>query len=218
MSEKEFQRVRIWSGWLRLSHWAVGLATLVLLSTGWLIQESPSLAESALDVHYLAAGILVIGLVARVVLMFAGQAHERFVALIPRSSELKAIADTLRFYISFGRMPLPRWYAQNPLWKPFYLFCYLVLFVQVVSGAVMPDYPLVAGFYLPSLHAFWAQGLFWFSLLHVAAVGLHDVRGSMADISAMLSGFRLFSIDRGLREGDNEEPVRFVSLDDLKRR
>jgi Ni/Fe-hydrogenase 1 B-type cytochrome subunit len=218
MSEKEFQRVRIWSGWLRLSHWAVGLATLVLLSTGWLIQESPSLAESALDVHYLAAGILVIGLVARVALMFAGQAHERFVALIPRSSELKAIADTLRFYISFGRMPLPRWYAQNPLWKPLYLFCYLVLFVQVVSGAVMSDHPLVAGFYLPSLHAFWAEVLFWFSLLHIAAVCLHDVRGNMADISAMLSGFRLFSIDRGLREGDNEEPVRFVSLDDLKRR
>jgi Ni/Fe-hydrogenase 1 B-type cytochrome subunit len=218
MSEKEYQRVRVWSGWLRLSHWAAGLATLVLLSTGWLIQESPSLAESALDVHYLAAGILVIGLLARVALMFVGQAHERIVALIPRSSEFKAIADTLRFYISFGRMPLPRWYAQNPLWKPFYLFSYLALFMQVLSGALMSDYPLVSGFYLPSLHAFWAQVLFWFSLLHVAAVCLHDVRGSMADISAMLNGFRLFSIDRAPLEGENEEPVRFVSLDDFKRR
>ena len=45
MSEKEYQRVLVWSGWLRLSHWTIGLTTLVLLLTGWLIAESPSLAR-----------------------------------------------------------------------------------------------------------------------------------------------------------------------------
>jgi len=218
MSEKEYRRVPVWSGWLRLSHGAVGLATLVLLLTGWLLAESPSLAESALDVHYLAAGVLVSGLIVRIALMFIGQEHERITALIPASSEFKAIVEILRFYISMGKMPLPRWYAQNPLWKPLYLVSYLVLLVQVASGAMMQNQPLVSGFYLPSLHAFWAQFMLWFSVLHIVAVSLHDGRGKTADISAMLSGIRLFVIDRDRLQGGNEERVQFVSLDKLKRR
>jgi len=218
MSEKELKRVLVWSGWLRLSHWTIGLATLVLLLTGWLIAESPSLARSSLDVHYLAAGILVSGLIVRIALMFIGQEHEHLTALIPASSEFKAGAETLRFYISLGKMPLPRWYAQNPLWKPLYLLIYLVLLVQVASGAVMHNQPIIYGFYLPSVHAWWAQALFWFSVFHIAAVSLHDGRGKTADISAMLSGFRLFSIDRDRLQGVEEECVQLVSLDKLKRR
>lgn len=218
MSEKEYRRVLVWSGWLRLSHWAIGLATLVLLLTGWLLAESPSLAELALDVHYLAAGILVSGLIVRIALMFVGQEHERLAALIAASSEFKVIAETLRFYISLGKMPLPRWYAQNPLWKPLYLLSFLLLLVQVVSGAVMQNQPIVSGVYLPSAHALGAQALFWFSVLHIAAVSLHDGRGKTADISAMLSGFRLFSIDRDGFQGADEENVQLVSVDKLKRR
>lgn len=218
MSEKEYKRVLVWSGWLRLSHWALGPATLVLLLTGWLLAESPSLAESALDIHNLAAGVLVCGLIVRIVLMFIGQENERLMALIPASSEFRAIAETLRFYASFGKTPLPRWYAQNPLWKPLYLAIYPVLLVQIASGALMQSEPIMSGFYLPSVHSFWAQVMLWICLLHIAAVALHDARGKSADCSAMLSGFRLFSIDRGRPEGPDGEPVQFVSLDKLKRR
>jgi len=217
MIEKEYKRVLVWSGWLRLSHWTIGFATLVLLLTGWLIAESPSLARSSLDVHYLAAGILVSGLIVRIALMFIGQEHEHLTALIPAPSEFKAGAETLRFYISLGKTPLPRWYAQNPLWKPLYVLIYLVLLEQVASGAVMHNQPIVYGFYLPSVHAWWAQALFWFSVFHIAAVSLHDGRGKMADISAMLSGFRLFLIDRDRHQGADEARVQFVSLDKLKR-
>ncbi len=211
-------RVLVWSGWLRLGHWAVGLATMVLLLTGWLIAESPSLAESALEVHYFAAGLLLFGLIVRIALMFIGKQHERLTALIPTASERKSIADTLRFYISFGRTPLPRWYAHNPLWKLFYLLSYLVLLAQLASGALMQNYPLVAGFYLPTLHAWWAQILLWFSVLHLAAVALHDGRGGSTDISAMLNGLRLFSIDQDKSKGVEEQPVQFVTLDEIKRR
>jgi Ni/Fe-hydrogenase 1 B-type cytochrome subunit len=217
MSEKEYKRVLVWSGWLRFSHWALGCSTLVLLLTGWLIAESPSLAESALDIHNLAAGLLVCGLIVRIVLMFIGQENERLMALISVSSELRAIAETLRFYASFGKSPLPRWYAQNPLWKPFYLLSYLVLFLQVASGMMMQKQPLIFGFYLPSVHTFWAQAMLWFSVLHIAAVSLHDGKGKTADCSAMLSGFRLFSIDRSRPAGGGKERVHFVSLDKPKR-
>ena len=72
MEDPVIKRVLVWSGWLRISHASIGLAVLLLLLTGWLIAESPSLAESALDLHYLASGFLVFGLVVRIVLMFAG--------------------------------------------------------------------------------------------------------------------------------------------------
>ena len=143
------KRVLVWSGWLRTSHACIGLAVLVLLFTGWLIAESPSLAESALELHYLASAFLIFGLVVRVVLMFAGMEHERLPGLFPASSELYAMARTFRFYISLGKSPMPGWYAQNPLWKPVYLVIYLALIVLVISGAVMPDASLVLGFYLP---------------------------------------------------------------------
>ena len=218
MSEKEYSRVLVWSAWLRLSHWALGAATLVLLLTGWLIAESPSLAESALELHYLAAGFLVCGVLGRIALMFVGRDNERLGALIPTASEFQVMTETLRFYISLGKTPLPRWYAQNPLWKPLYLAIYPVLLVQIASGAVMQSQPVMYGFYLPSVHSFWAQVMLWICLLHIAAVALHDARGKSADCSAMLSGFRLFTVDRGRPEGSDGEPVQFVSLDKLKRR
>ena len=76
------KRVLVWSGWLRTSHASIGLAVLVLLFTGWLIAESPSLAESALELHYLASGFLIFGLVVRIVLMFSGMEHERLPGLV----------------------------------------------------------------------------------------------------------------------------------------
>ena len=81
MDDPVIKRVLVWSGWLRLSHACVGLAVLVLLFTGWLIAESPSLAESALELHYLVSSLLIFGLVVRILLMFAGKQHERLSGL-----------------------------------------------------------------------------------------------------------------------------------------
>ena len=217
MDDTVIKRVLVWSGWLRTSHASVGFAVLVLLFTGWLIAESPSLAESALDLHYLASGFLIFGLVVRIVLMFAGMEHERLPGLFPASSELYAMAKTFRFYISLGKSPMPGWYAQNPLWKPLYLVIYLALFVLVFSGAVMPDVSLMLGFYLPSVHTFWAQLVFWFTVLHIASVVMHDYRNKTADISAMVNGYRLFLIDNNGAGSVAEKTVQHISIDSLKK-
>jgi Ni/Fe-hydrogenase 1 B-type cytochrome subunit len=216
MDEPVIKRVLVWGGWLRLSHACAGLSVLVLLFTGWLIAESPSLAESALEVHYLASGFLVFGLVVRIVLMFAGMEHERLHGLFPASSELYAMAGTFRFYISLGRSPMPGWYAQNPLWKPVYLVIYLALIILVISGALMPDVSLMLGFYLPSVHAFWSQLVFWFTVLHIASVVMHDYRNQTTDISAMVNGYRLFLIDSSRTGPVAEKLVQRISIDSLK--
>lgn len=217
MELPEFKRVLVWRGWFRLAHASLGLATLVLLLTGWLITDSPTLAESAQDVHYMASALLIFGLGVRIVLMFAGKEHERFSALFPATTELAAMAATLRFYISLGRMPMPGWYAQNPLWKPVYLVVYLVLLILVITGVTMSGDTIFMGFYLPSVHEFWAQFMLWFCLLHIASVIMHDYKKQTADISAMVNGYRLFLIERGRTAAGVDIPVQVIKLDSLER-
>jgi Ni/Fe-hydrogenase 1 B-type cytochrome subunit len=217
MEDPVIKRVLVWSGWLRISHASIGLAVLLLLFTGWLIAESPSLAESALDLHYLASGFLIFGLVVRIVLMFAGMEHERLPGLFPASSELYAMARTFRFYISLGKSPMPGWYAQNPLWKPVYLVIYLALIVLVITGAAMPEVSLMLGFYLPSVHTFWAQLLFWFAVLHIGSVVMHDYKNKTTDISAMVNGYRLFLVDSNRAGSAAEKLVQRISIDSLKK-
>ena len=208
----------IWGGWLRLSHACIALATPVLLLTGWLLADSPSLAEQADDVHYVAASFLVFGLVVRIILMVTGEQHERLSSLFPASGELTAMARTLRCYISLGKSPLPRWYAQNPLWKPVYLILYLALMMLAATGVAMPDSSIVLGFYLPSVHVFWAQIVLWFSVLHIVSVIMHDYRNQTTDISAMVNGYRLFIIDSKQGNDVGNDSIQLVSLESLKKR
>ncbi|MBT8440273.1 MAG: cytochrome b/b6 domain-containing protein [Gammaproteobacteria bacterium] len=218
MDSTKFRRVMIWGGWLRLSHACLALSTLVLLITGWLLAESPSLQGLAQDVHYMSAGFLLSGLAVRIVLMFAGKEHERVSSLLPASAELAAMASTLRFYISLGRVSLPGWYAQNPLWKPVYLVIYIAFLILAATGAAMSDVSLVLGFYLPSVHAFWAQVVLWFSVLHIAGVIMHDYKNQTTDISAMVNGYRLFIIDNSQNAADVKTSIQLVSPDSLNRR
>ena len=216
MAETEYKRVRVWSGWARLSHAAIAIATIALLLTGWLIAESPSLAEAASEVHYLSASVLIFGLIIRLVLMCFGQQHERLSSLFPASSELGAIAQTLRFYLSFGRLQMPGWYAHNPLWKPVYLVVYIALLILVITGIFMPESKVLLGFYVPSVHAFWAQFLLWFSCLHIVATIWHDYRNGKADVSAMVNGYRLFIYERRQGGVEGDEAIQVVTLDSLK--
>jgi Ni/Fe-hydrogenase 1 B-type cytochrome subunit len=217
MADEEFRRVLVWGGWLRLSHLCIGIATLVLLGTGGLIAGSPLLSEAALDYHYLAASLLLFGLILRLVLMIFGQGNERLSSLIPVQSELRVMGQTLLFYLSLARASLPRWFAQNPLWKLVYLVMFLGLVIQIVTGVLMKDQPLFYNIYLPAIHGFWAVVLFWFSLLHIVAVVLHDLKGKGGDVSGIINGYRLFFIDRSTTP-TGEPPVQYVSMDSLKRK
>jgi len=209
------EKVLIWSGWLRLSHLVIGLATLLLLGSGWLIELAPSLEAEAVDVHYLAAAALVFGLVLRVVLMFAGSPVERLSQLMPDDGELRALRETLFFYASFGRAPLPRWYSHNPLWKPLYLLIYLCLLFLVLSGWLRDSQDILWGMYLPSVHGIFASAVAWLTLLHLVTVVLHDYRGDSADISGIVNGYRHFVIED--QPTSQVEPVASIRIQDIGR-
>lgn len=193
---EQIRRIAVWGSWLRLAHWTLAASTLLLLATGWLIANAPSLAQSAAEIHYLGAGVLVFALALRLFLGLFGKGPERLEYLLPRASELAAMRDSLLFYISLGRARLPNWYAHNPLWKALYLLLLLLLALAALTGWLMPDHPVVGRFYLPQVHTRLADALFVITLAHLFSVVLADLKGQGADISGMVNGHRYFRIDR----------------------
>lgn len=216
MNGVDIQRVAVWSARLRLAHAMIGASVIVLLATGGLIAYAPGVAEAASEVHQLAGIGLTLGLLLRVVLLFFGAASAHGRALLPAPGDLAKVGMMLRFYLSLGRTPLPRWYAHNPLWAPLYALLILVLVLQTLTGLLMNAYPLVGGFYLPSVHAFWSPAILAFTVLHLLAVVLHDLRGDTSDVSAIINGHRIFIVDRLERPSDRS--VQSVPLDTIKRR
>lgn len=201
----------IWSGWLRLSHLLIGLATLLLIGSGWLLEYAPSVASVSRDTHFYAASLLVAGLGLRLLLLFFGSPNERLARLMPDEGEWRAARATLWFYLSFARTQLPRWHAHNPAWKPVYLLFLVALLILAISGWLRQQSVLWMGFYLPDVHATFAVLVFWLVVLHVLAVLLHDYRGDAADVSSMINGYRHFVIDPMRNEGPS------VHLDQIQR-
>ncbi len=212
----KIERVPVWSGWLRLSHLATGVATLVLLATGWLLQGAPSLTAVAREYHDIAAAILIFGLVVRASRMLLGRPVERPGRLLPSGSEWAAARSTLASYLTLGKLPLPRWYVHNPFWKPLYLGLYLLLLVLVLSGWLRTGRDFFVGLYLPDVHVMFASLVGWWTLLHVLAVVFHDYKGDATDASSIINGRRQFVVDKPVPEskGMGETVIR---LDEIGR-
>jgi Ni/Fe-hydrogenase 1 B-type cytochrome subunit len=210
MTEK-IQRVLIWGGWLRFAHLSLAFACLVLLVSGWLMGNAPSLFEPAQAYHFLAAGLLLFTLLLRLALALFSNAPARAGNLWPTPQEWPAMGAMLRFYMSLGRSTLPRWYAHNPLWKPLYLLLYALLAGLAFSGALLTEQPLLLGWYLPSIHRSLASLVFWLTLLHLLTVILHDLRGKTTDVSAIVHGYRYFVVERPL-DAPPERPAEKLSI------
>ena len=206
---EQIRRVLVWGGWLRVTHAAMALSTLVLLATGWLLGSSPTLAGAASDIHYLAASILIATLMLRLVIGFFGKGAERFEHMLPRPSEFASIRASLLFYLTLGKAPLPNWFAHNPLWKPIYLILFVLLALSALTGWVMPEIQVVGRLYLPRVHGWLSNAIWVVTLAHLFSVVLQDVKGRSADVSAMLSGYRFFVFER---DGVMKPGVKQVSI------
>jgi len=194
---EQIRRVAVWSGWLRFIHGALAAATLVLIATGWLVANSPALAESAADVHFMAASVLISVLLLRLILGFTGKGADRFEHMLPQRSDVAGMRASLLFYLSLGKAPLPNWFAHNPLWKPIYLILFVLLFLSTVTGWIMPEIQLIGRLYLPKVHAWLGNAIMVVTAAHIFSVILQDIKGRSADISGMLNGYRFFVFERG---------------------
>lgn len=209
------KRLLIWSGWFRLSHLLLGLSTLVLLATGSLIQHSPLLALQAVDIHHYSAGFFLAGLIIRIILMFFGKPHERINYLVPNLNEWKTVREMAIFYALLGKARLPNWYAQNPFWKPIYLFIYLMLITQLISGVVLANAGFILGYQPRPIHLFGSELLLVFTLLHIVCVIWHDYKATGSDVSAMINGLRTFTTENSSTTDKSSQAVTFTPMRDF---
>jgi Ni/Fe-hydrogenase 1 B-type cytochrome subunit len=203
MESETICRVKIWSGWLRLAHWLIAGGVLFELASAWALAHDGIDPLFWYDWHIMIGQLTALAVALRVVLLFLpGSSHWR--ALVPGRSDWRAVGQMLQFYISLARTPLPAWYAHNPLWKPLYLLVLAVLAASILTGQFR-DAPWVVFGNAPGvLHAWLGGSLALFTVFHVIAVFLHDLRGKGALLSAMISGWRYFHVTR---QGQIEDAV-----------
>jgi len=202
MQQETIKHVLIWSGWLRLCHWTISFGVLLQIASAWGIVNDYVHADFWLDWHLIIGQVILVALAGRCILFFTtGTGNWR--SLVDFTSQLQAMVDTARFYLSFARLPLPNWYAHNPLWKPAYLFIYIILGACLVTGLMHDSGTPLLGHTPRSLHSTLATIITVFTLAHIVTTMLHDWKGKGAFISSMLSGYRYFHYDNRENDGSN---------------
>ncbi len=216
MNNNDIQRIPVWSRALRIAHWVMAVAVVVLIATGWRMGSDPLQASILLDDHYLAAAFLIPALLLRHYLLFFGAGTDHISDCEPDMNRLRSALAVLKYYFTLGRSPLPNWYAHNPLWGPLYLLLFLFLLIQILSGAFQQSHPYLGMLNLHDVHIIGAYVITGFSVVHILAVFLHDLGGSGSDISAMINGHRIFILKKPVAAQQSGD-VQSVSLDELRR-
>lgn len=204
----EFRRVRVWPAVIRLTHWAMTLGLLVLLPTGWLLTTGLIANEELYqllrhDLHEPAGHVLAVALAVRLAYLVAGGSGlTGWKALLPITAQQRAaVREMARFYSALSSRPLPGYYAHNPLWAPLYLIVFALLAVAAATGLMLefPFLQAVAHAEEPAvlrLHGRLVEWILVWCVFHVAAAVLHDWRGQGSDVSALISGYRIFPVER----------------------
>jgi Ni/Fe-hydrogenase 1 B-type cytochrome subunit len=191
----------------------MAISVVGLLLTGWLQQNVARYFQVALDYHYILAYALTLALGLRLYLLFSSPTSAaNWRDLVLNRQRLKQAIAMLRFYVSFGRTPLPHWYAHSPLWAPIYLFIFVLLLIQILSGFLIGAGHHTLFINLYTLHDNTATVIAIFTLFHVISVFLHDLKAGTSDVSAMIHGHRTFKIEKP----DISPVVHTVALDKLK--
>jgi Ni/Fe-hydrogenase 1 B-type cytochrome subunit len=214
MQIKTVSQVLVWSRWLRLSHWSLAISTVGLISSGWLMSRDTVIAAAASEIHYLLAGILLPSLLLRLYLLFFGTGTDHLTDCEPNGHRLSQALQVIRFYLTLGKAPLPKWFSHNPLWGPIYIALFFLMILTTASGLLLlNDLPLLGTISMLDLHQLGYTFILGFTILHLPAVFSHDLSSKSGDISAMVNGYRTFEVGDSLTGKREEEQS--VSLDAL---
>ena len=218
MQNENIKYILVWSGWLRLSHWAIVLGVLFQITSSWAIKKDYANYDFWYDWHIMVGQVMLIVIFLRIILLFTDGASN-WRSFFDYKSQLNAIIQTVKFYLSFARLPLPNWYAHNPLWKPIYLFIIVVLLGCVITGMIYnPDLTLL-GYSSTELHGALATIIIVLSVAHVITAFLHDLKGKGAFISAIINGHRYFHYSSNNKSGETkkvETSAIHIAVDSIK--
>lgn len=216
------EAVYVYEAPLRLWHWVNALALLTLAVTGYLIgSPPPSLSGEASQhylmgnirfIHFTAANIFAIGLLARIYWAFAGNRYSRELFLPPlfKKSWWAGLFHELRWYLFLEKEPQV-FVGHNPLGQFFMFFMFLLgsLFM-IATGYALYGEDLGSGSWADNLFG-WVVPLFggnpqtvhtwhhlgmWFLIsfviAHVYVAIREDIVSKQTMVSTMINGWRLF--------------------------
>ena len=211
---------------VRLWHWIMTLAIVVLMLTGYFIgQPLPTLSGEASDhylmgyirfTHFTAAYVLIIGFVFRVYWVFVGNPHARQIFLPPifNGAWWKDVFYEIRWYTFLVKEP-KKYLGHNPLatlfmhlmlvWGTvFMIFTGLALYGEG-EGMGSWQYRWFSSWVIPLLgnsqdtHMFHRLGMWYilcFVIIHCYLVIREDIMTRQSIVGAMISGYRMFKDGR----------------------
>jgi Ni/Fe-hydrogenase 1 B-type cytochrome subunit len=197
----------------RALHWAIALGVIFQLVSAWLVQHADVDAIAWADWHSMVGQALLFALGYRLFLLLRrGSGYWRL--LVPTREQRHIVIDTLKFYLSLGRLNCPDWYAYNPVWQPIYLLMIILLVIATLSGLATGS--ALGGIDMTGLHSFTSSLILYFTILHIGFSVLHDIKGHGGQISAMLNGSKYFHVQKtNPTDGFKVQADNSVSLDSL---
>lgn len=142
---EEVVAVKIWELPVRLTHWVIFFAVVVLSVTGYYMGNP--YADTGSDpgflmgrmrwAHLVSAWIFIAALIARLIWSLTGNRHARWDRFIPVTRfRLKLIGEWVKYYI-FVRKDAPPVVGHNPLAGITYSFVYLMFGLQILTGMAL---------------------------------------------------------------------------------
>lgn len=204
----------VWEWPVRLTHWFNVVSILVLAVTGFYIGNPfvsvPNTSSFVMGwmrfIHYLFAYVFTISWIARMIWMFFGNRHARFLAFVPWVTKegWKNIIGTFRYYTFLGKK-VPYVVGHNALAAMAYSGIFVLFLLQIVTGFALYGqfqpggiWDSAFGWLLP---IFGNQGLrlthhiiMWlligFAIHHIYSAWLMDTKEKNGTMSSIFSGYK----------------------------
>ncbi|WP_456434203.1 Ni/Fe-hydrogenase, b-type cytochrome subunit [Thermosulfuriphilus sp.] len=213
-----YRRVFVWSGALRIFHWAFALSTLVLILTGLYIHYPPVttkwaefkpqyLMATLRYYHFTAAYFFMAALIIRIYLLFFGNRYERFTDFLPiNRRNIKSLGQSLRFYLYLTDEHEWRM-GHTVLAGTIYFLLFICAIVMTLSGLYLL-YPETAWinnlgvliFGSPQearlIHYLLHWGFIFFVVVHLYIAVWNDFKAPEAIISGAVSGCKFMPADQ----------------------
>lgn len=191
--DEDIVREYVWEVPVRLTHWLIAFSIVVLAATGiyighpFVISSGPAGQRFVMGtvkvVHFYAAIVFTLAVLARVVWLFVGNKYARWDKFLPVARVRRAsIWPTLKFYLFMLRKP-PGFVGHNPVAGLSYCAIFSLYFVEIVTGL---------GMYAAGAHAdSWLRG---FEFVVPLLGGLQFMRWAHHVVMWLLLGFAVHHV------------------------
>ncbi len=165
--EERIVRVYVWEMPVRIAHWVIVLSIFVLSFTGYYLYNPFIIARGSRVfmmgtmrfIHEVAAFAFIGAGIVRAYWFFRGNRWAHWRSFLPiRAWQWKGLGEQLEYYLFIRRVPNSQ-VGHNPLAAITYVFVYLLMFVEVLTGLALFNHVLAGQDRLLALSIGWLPGL-----------------------------------------------------------